>query len=55
MWKLFYNGYNPLNVITLGPREPDYINQMITISECIRYKRMIREMSVRINLITLTN
>ena len=31
----FYIQWAPLNVITMGPKETDDINRMITIIECI--------------------
>jgi hypothetical protein len=46
--------WKPLNVITLGQRETDNINRMITISELTTYKRVIWGRKNSFNLITLT-
>jgi hypothetical protein len=46
--------WKPLNVITLGQRETDNINRMITISELTTYERVIWGRKNSFNLITLT-
>jgi len=46
--------WKPLNVITLGQRETDNINRMITISELTTYKRVIWGRKNSFKLTTLT-